>query len=414
MKVLPYKPLLLLVLFSSCVESVELEEQESPSLLVIEASLTDELKTQNVRLTRSFSFETDSVPAETRAQVTVETDLGETYVFQHSGEGTYLSNREFAVQPERSYVLVVATPDGTIYRSTPEKLAGTASITDLYAVREPNQNGTDGVFIYLDGTPESEGANYYRYEYEETYKIVAPDWTTRDFLLTDYDPCPSPIEYNLEIVPRMEEQQTCYATVPSTRVLQNDVTTLAQPEVLQYPVRFLGATDFMIRNRYSILVRQYVHSAEAYSYFQSLNDFSASESVFNSVQPGFLTGNIEAVNEDQAPVIGFFEVASVVEERLFFSFEDIFPDLEMPPYITNCVPTSSPEAHASFCFPPAGGNPCPESIVELVNKGEISYISPNDTQPLLGACPGPFIYVRRECGDCTVLGSNVVPEFWIE
>jgi len=399
------------MLFFSCVETVELEEQNTPDLLVIEASLTDELKTQQVRLTRSFGFETDSVPPETQAQVIVETNQGETFAFRHTGDGVYVSNSEFAVVPGRTYELVIAAADGAIYRSTPEELSGTARIDNLYAERRTNENGTDGVFIYLDGTPESEGALYYRYEYEETYKIIAPEWTSRDFLLTNYDPCPSPIEYTLEIVPRTEEQQTCYKTVLSTRVLQNDVTTLANPEILRYPVRFLGATDFMISHRYSILVRQFVQSAQAFSYFQSLNDFSASESVFNSVQPGFLSGNIEAVNRSEAPVIGFFEVASVREERLFFNFEDLFPELEKPPFVTNCVPTSSPEAHSSFCEP-LPPNPCPQSIVELVDQGLISYISPNDEG--LGTCPGTYAYVRRECGDCTVLGSNEVPEFWID
>lgn len=421
MKVLRYIATLFIVLLGSCVESVELEEQDTPSLLVIEASLTDEMKIQQVRLTRSFGFEADSVPPETRAQVTVETDIGETYNFGHTGDGTYSSDREFAVVPERTYELVIATPDGTVYRSTSEKLPGEARIDNLYAERGLNENLTDGVFIYLDGTPQSEGAKYYRYEYEETYKIIAPDYSSYDFLLTDYNPCtPTPeIEYTLEIVPRTDDQRVCYNTVPSNRVLQNDVTTLAEPSIQRYPIRFLGATDFMISHRYSILVRQYVQSAEAYSYFQSLNDFSASESVFNSVQPGFLTGNIEASGVANAPVIGYFEVTSVSEKRLFFNFEELFPDLEMPPYVNACEWHSSPLDHISYCvdcvlYPGAcaASSSCPQSIVENVDQGLIAYIDLNEIG--IGTCPGPYIYVDRVCGDCTELGSNIVPEFWIE
>jgi hypothetical protein len=300
-------------------------------------------------------------------------------------------------------------------------LPGIARIDDLYAERALNDNGTDGVFVYLDGTPQSDGANYYRYEYEETYKIIAPDYSSYDFLLTDYNPCtPTPqIEYTLEIVPRTEDQQVCYNTVPSTMVLQNDVTTLSEPSIQRYPVRFLGATDFMISHRYSILVRQYVQSAEAFSYFQSLNDFSASESVFNSVQPGFLTGNIEASGAANAPVIGFFEVASVSEQRLFFNFEDLFPDLELPPYVNACEWHSSPLEHLSYCidcvlYPEAcaAANPCPQSILENVDQGLIAYIDINEIG--IGTCPGPYIYVDRVCGDCTELGSTEVPDFWIE
>ena len=414
---------LFILLLSACVESVEIEEQETPSLLVVEASLTDEFKTQHVRLTRSFGFETDTVPTETRALVSVETGQGETYSFSPSADGTYSSDRQFAIVPGSTYELVISTPDGTVYRSDPEELVGTARIENLYPIREANTNGTDGVSIYLDSAPQEGDPTFYRYEYEETYKIIAPNYSSFDFRLTNYNPCtPTPeIEYTLEIVPRTEEQQVCYNTVPSSSVIQNDATTLSTPNIRRFPVRFLGATDFMIRDRYSILVRQYVQSPAAFSYFQVLEQFSSSESIFNSVQPGFLNGNIRAVGTVEAPVIGFFEVSSVSERRLFFNFEDVFPDLEQPPYVTNCGFHSSPEAHLSFCidcslFPPgmcpSPGGTCPQSIVELVALDKISYVDDNAVG--IGTCPGPYIYVERVCGDCTVLGSNIVPEFWIE
>lgn len=407
----------------SCVEEVEIEQQEAPSLLVVEATLTDEVKTQQVRLTRSFQFENDSIPPETGASVSIQVEGGQTVNFRHTGEGVYLSEREFAAEAGNVYRLEISTPDGTVYRSDPEQLPATATIEDLYPVREPNQNGTDGVFIYLDSSPGQGDPTFYRYEYEETYKIVAPNYSTFDFQLTDYNPCtPTPeIEYTLEIVPRTEEQQVCYKTVPSSSVIQNDATTFTTPNIRRFPVRFLGSTDFPIRERYSILVRQYVQSSAAFSYFQTLERFSSSESIFNNVQPGFLNGNIRGVTAVDAPVIGFFEVASVSEQRLFFNFEEVFPDLEKPPYITGCDPHSSPEAHLSFCidcslFPPgqcpSDSSGCPQSIVELVAEGRIAYLDVNELG--IGTCPGPYIYVDRECGDCTVLGSNVVPEFWIE
>ena len=414
MKKFAYISFLSVIWLFSCVEEVEIEQQQAPSLLVVEATLTNELKTHQVRLTRSFEFGTDSVPPETRAQVSIQIGGGQTVNFRHAGNGIYLSDREFAAEPGTSYELQISAPDGTVYRSEQEELPGTARIDNLYPVREANQNGTDGVFIYLDGSPGAGDPKYYRYEYEETYKIVAPNWTARDFLLTDYDPCALPsITYNLEIVPRTEEQQVCYQSVPSSRVLLNDATTLSTPNIQRFPVRFLSSTDFMIRERYSILVRQYVQSSAAFSYFQSLEQFSSSEDIFNNVQPGFLSGNIQSTGSVDAPVIGFFEVASVSEQRLFFSFDEVFPDLEQPPYITDCLLTSALEGHISYCFEgDPGPNPCPESIVERVNKGTIAYVDINEIG--LGTCPGPYIFVQRECGDCTELGSNEVPEFWIE
>lgn len=423
MKKFPWIASLSLCWLFSCVEEVEIEQQEAPSLLVVEATLTDEVKTQQVRLTRSFQFGQDSIPPETGARVSIQAEGGQTVDFRHTGDGVYVSEREFAAEAGTSYELQIITPDGTEYKSDPEQLPGTAAIEDLYPIREPNQNGTDGVFIYLDSSPVQGNPTYYRYEYDETYKIVAPNYSSFDFLLTDYNPCtPTPeIEYTLEIVPRAEQQQVCYQTVPSSRVIQNDATTLSAPNIRRFPVRFLGATDFMIRERYSILVRQYVQSSDAFSYFQTLERFSSSETIFNNVQPGFLSGNVRGVTVADAPVIGFFEVASVSERRLFFNFDEVFPGEEQPPYIANCDLHSSPEAHLSFCidcslFPPGqcpfDSSGCPQSIVELVDRGRIAYVDVNTIG--IGTCPGPYIYVDRVCGDCTVLGSNEVPEFWID
>ena len=380
----------------SCVEEVEIQQQETPALLVVEATLTDEVRTQSVRLTRAFPFGQDSIPAETGARVSIRTEGGQTVNFRHTGDGIYLSDREFAAESDTAYELQIITPDGTVYSSDPERLPGTAVIDDLYPVREPNQNGTDGVFIYLDSSPGQGNPTYYRYEYEETYKIVAPNYSPLDFLLVDN---------MVSIVPRTEEQEVCYQTVPSSSVIQNDVTTLASPNIRRFPVRFLGATDFMIRERYSILVRQYVQSSPAFSYFQALKQFSSSETIFNNVQPGFLNGNIRAGTAADAPVIGYFELASVSERRMFFNFEEVFPELESPPYIVNCVPASSQVENDDI-------TQCPASVLELVRLGEIAYVGINTDS--IGSCPGPWVYVRRVCGDCTELGSNEVPEFWID
>ncbi|UCE68195.1 MAG: DUF4249 domain-containing protein [Flavobacteriaceae bacterium] len=421
MKYLIYMASLVSLLLVSCVEEVAIEPQQASSLLVVQATLTDEVRTHQVRLTRSYQFGEDSIPPETRAEVSIKIEGGQTVNFRHTGEGIYVSERAFAAEAGTSYELQIITPEGTVYRSDPEQLPGTAVIEDLYPIRETNQNGTDGVSIYLDSSPGKGNPAYYRYEYEETYKIIAPNYSSFDFLLTDYNPCtPTPeIEYTLEIAPRTEEQQICYQTAASSSVIQNDATTLTSPTIRRFPVRFLGATDFMIRERYSILVRQYVQTAAAYSFFQSLEDFSSSENIFNTVQPGFLNGNITAAGSGDPGVIGFFEVASVSERRLFFNFEEVFPDLERPPYITNCGFHSSPEAHLSFCidcsvYPDfcVDSGDCPQSIVELVALGLIAYVDINEVG--IGTCPGPYIYVDRECGDCTVLGSNEVPEFWIE
>lgn len=401
---------------SGCVEPFEFQTETFQDALVIEASLTNEIKRHQVVLSRAVRFE-DSINApERNAQVRLLDEMQNTYEFSESEPGTYVSNTEFAAQKGVGYTLAIETTDGTVYRSKTERFESESEIQEIYAERETNDQGEDGIFVYADSFDSSGQSLYHRYEYEETYKIIAPNWSPLAFELTNYEPC-NPnrddprIIYDLEIVRRTQEEQTCYNTVASQDIIQASAAGLSETRVQRFPVRFIPGTDFILTHRYSILVKQYVQSADAFSYYQSLENFSSSTSVFTEIQPGLLEGNIEAENNADKLVLGYFEVASVSEKRLFFGFRDFYPDEPFPLYVMNCVPFSAPLEHISYCFQGMVGNPCPESLIEGMARGAISYFDVNTSDI---ECQGPYTVVQRECGDCTALGSNIVPDFWEE
>jgi hypothetical protein len=173
-------------------------------------------------------------------------------------------------------------------------------------------------------------------------------------------------------------------------------------------VRFINRDNYIITHRYSILVRQLVQSPEAYTFFETLNDFSGSESLFSETQPGFLQGNVYSSDNPDEKVLGYFDVASVSQQRIFFDYEDFFPGEPLPPYVDNCTP------FAPNIFGVTSG-PVPEEFIPCVLKpmvelGLVSYLRDNKDE-IEG---GPYIVVPRVCGDCTELGSNQIPEFWTE
>lgn len=413
------KYLILLVGFGlllGCVEPFDFQTETFQDALVIEASLTDEMKRHEVLLSRAVRFEEESGAPERNALVRIVDDMGNAYEFGESEPGSYRSNSAFAAQRGVAYTLIIETADGTVYRSRPEHFDAEAEIQDIYAERGANDQGEDGIFVYADSFDSAGEALYYRYEYEETYKIIAPFWTPVDFQLTNYEPCnPDPLDpsifFDLEIVPREQEEQVCYNTVASLDIIQASAASLSERRIERFPVRFIPGDDFVLTHRYSILVKQFVQSADAFSYYQSLDNFSSSTSVFNEIQPGLLEGNIAAENDGDKIVLGYFEVASVSEARIFFGFRDFYPDAPFPLYITNCNPFSAPLEHISYCFSGLVGNPCPESLVERMARDAITYVDLNTSEV---QCQGPYTVVRRECGDCTALGSNVVPDFWEE
>ncbi|KAG1648089.1 hypothetical protein GQR58_030102 [Nymphon striatum] len=387
---------------------VGFETETFENALVIQAFLSNENKQHQVLLSRAIRFEESIAAPERNAQVIIRDDAQNEFSFQEIEPGTYESNITFAAIKGMKYTLEVLTTNGTKYISEPESFESESKVTNVYAERGTNANGESGLNIYVDGVDPSGSSNYYRYEYEETYKIIAPDWTSAEFKLSNYEPCnPDPddprIIYDLEVVPREEEQQVCYKTVASQNIIQNSSANLSASEVERFPVRFIPDGDFVLSHRYSINVKQFVQSANAFSYYQNLENFSSSSTVFSEIQPGFLSGNIKAEIESDNKVLGYFEVASVSEQRLFFDYRDFYPEEPLPLYVNKCVPFTAPLEHVSYCFRgPIGGDPCAQSLIERINIDLISYVDLNEGGEM---CSGPYLVVARECGDCTELGQ---------
>ncbi len=426
-------PLLLLILLLGCVEELPLEElpdNDGAGLLVVEAVLTDQLKTQEVLLSRSSSRvdletdttfvpllptlrgERDSVDWEQGARIVLRGGDGSQYDFTEALPGQYLSNSQFALSQGVDYELEIAT-GGQNYRSDPLRIAGVATVANVRAERMINDFGVEGIQIYADAIPGSGSASRLRYTYEETYKIIAPRWNELEFELTNYDPCALPvITYDLELIRREIERQVCYNTRPSDRIIQPQATSGSAGALTRQPIRFIPRDDFIITHRYSILVRQLVQSADAFGYYETLNNFSESQSLFSQIQPGALTANVTRTDGADEIVLGYVEAANASEQRIFFDYADFFPGEAPPPFPFFCGDRSAPDAHRSRCASGPFGGGCPLSLVENIDLDLITFTGINGEG--IGSCPGTYTFVPKVCGDCRTLGDNVVPDFWEE
>nr|WP_273569108.1 DUF4249 family protein [Maribacter sp. Hal144] len=208
-----------------------------------------------------------------------------------------------------------------------------------------------------------------------------------------------------------DEQRVCYQTKPSEEIIQATTVGLQENRILRNPVRFIDRSNFIISHRYSILVKQYVQSVEAYNYYNTLKSFSNSESVFSEVQPGFLEGNIKSASATGQNALGYFEVASVSQQRIYFDYEDLFPGEPLPVYPISCVPTVRSISHRSYCDPGPGATLSPLSLIESIHGELVAYYS---TQVDSNGGLSSATTVPRACGDCTLFGSDEVPDFWIE
>jgi hypothetical protein len=382
----------------SCVEEIEIQEQlEFEDLIVIEATVTNELKKHRIFVTRTFKFGDDGPLPETQAAVKIDAG-GEIFNFSEDTPGVYLSEIEFKAEAGIDYQLFVQTQDGRDYSTNKIRLTQTSQIDNAFPERQVNSIGTEILSVVVESFDPSRQSNYYRYEYEETYKIIAPDWVPDDFIILKD-------EFGNELatpgfVPRPIEDKVCYNTVVSNDIIQTSTTDLNEDRVSKFSVRNILATDPIISHRYSILIRQYVQSLEAYSYYNLLDQLSGEGNLLAQIQPGFINSNIFSLDDRDEKVLGFFEVASVSQKRIFFNYDDLFPGEDLPPYFRSCRPSAPFIATES-------GTPLKDGI----QAGIIVYYEDNENQ---GPNEGPFWVVPTACGNCTELGTSEVPEFWEE
>jgi hypothetical protein len=382
----------ILLLLVNCVEPVDIKTITYENYLVVEAIITNENKNHQIRLSRTFEIDSNTPAPETGATVQVISDTA-TYNFIETSNGNYVSNVAFSAEEGEIYQLNITTKDGNSYSYSQEILTALSQIEKLTTEIETSTEGLKGVSIIVHSFNPNNDANYYRYQYEETQKISPPFWSNEELVVIS--------DGKVEVVTRTINNKDCYKTTSSTEILLTNTKTLLEDRV-QFPVRFILDTDFIISNRYSILVKQYVQSFAVYNYYNTLKKLSSSESVFNQSQPGFIAGNIRSEKDKNENVIGYFEVSSVSKKRIFFSYNDIFPN-------KNSVFPSSCDFVAPIFYDAFSKL---YTLTDLIKAGTHSYFKENNTgSPYL---EGKYLLVPKICGDCTVLGSNIKPNFWVD
>ena len=381
-----------------CTEPYEIETVDFESVLVVESTITDELKPQIVRLSKTSTLENPGILFETNATVVVNSSLGNSYAFSWDNDNNYyISNSPFRAEANINYTLNITTQNGKQYTSTAVNLPPAVEMSEVYAERVVNTaDDKDGAQVLVNTEDPTGRAKYFRYEYEETYKIVAPFPSPYYVEIVNYDPDRG--TYEVVYTPR-EIEEICYSTEYSTGIVQTSTTELNENRVFRFPIKYLAKTDAKIQTRYSILVKQYVQSVEAFTFYKIVKELGSVESLLSQSQPGYVAGNITAEANTSEKVLGFFEVSSMTSKRIYFNYEDV--GLEKPPFFVDCevlqldyndatVLDDDPDERAAF--------------YQLVSYDDYQLLSANSR--------GIYRIVQPECSVCTYFSSNVRPDFW--
>jgi hypothetical protein len=121
----------------------------------------------------------------------------------------------------------------------------------------------------------------------------------------------------ISVFPQPDSFYTCYNNDINTGIFTVDLSKLSTPEVSNFPLNYVNTNTRRLSIKYSLLVKQYTMTIEAYNYYSKLNDINSQQGTLYAQQPYQLKGNVKNVLNDEESLLGFFFVAGMDEKRIF-------------------------------------------------------------------------------------------------
>lgn len=384
----------LVVLGSSCVEPFGVRSLGFDKAVVVEGRLTNEKKVHYVKLSYTRPVDEDENAPITNAVVWVSGSDGSKIEFIESEPGYYTCGAEIAGVEGLTYQLFFVTSDDRHYQSHPQELIASPpidSIYQMYAEKAGSISGDvkKGIQFYIDSHGENTKGRFYKYEWEETYEVYAQYPSYYEFV-ADLD----------TVVARTDEASPCYASGKSRSIILGTTANLVDNRLSRIPVRYITSETDHLRTVYSILVRQFVISSEAYGYYKDILENNNNNSSLFEKQLGAVVGNIKSVEDTEETVLGFFEVSGVSQKRAFFKYEDFDPRFPWPEEQYPC-----PSRHRIDT---------PDSLHYYVTGRGYGIISAEYMDDFVtGKRLFSATLAPRYCTDCRFRGPATKPDFWI-
>ena len=348
--------------------------QADIKLLVIDGTLINSIDSPSVftlSRTKKLTDTTFSSSPETGAKVSVEGSTGEIFDFTEQPNGIYKADH-IILNPANKYRLKVSTGGGDQYLSDYVEVKQAPPID---SVTWQQQND---VTIYVNSHDPLNNTRYYKWDFIETWQYSTP-------LDAELSQNNGVIFY----VDSTNQTHTCWNTSNSNEILVGTSVALSQDVISKAPIAIVTQNSEKISIRYSILVKQYALTEQAYQYLVVLKKNTENLGSIFDAQPTQLTGNIFCVNNPSQVAIGFFSASSVQQKRLFITKNEV-TDWE---YIYT-------------------GRECDILIIPGSPFSPYDYPDPEYAPYYFSGGTSLFI-TRKPCVDCRVEGGiNKKPAFW--
>lgn len=323
----------------------------------------------------------DSLPPdpEPGATVSIESENGSTFSLLSQGQGKYATGN-LTLQPGTNYRLKINTTDGAIYQSEYVSIKQTPPI-DSVSWKQNLDSPNKSVTIFAHTHDPQNKTHFYRWDYVETWEYTSP---LQGFVSLD-------AQNLIFYTDSTTQTNTCWGTTVSPNISTASSETLGQDLISYQPIEEVPQNDERMGIKYSINVKQYALTKEAYSYWTIVNKSSQQTGSIFDPQPAQLKGNLHCLNHPELPVIGFVSASYITEKRIFIKNQDL----------VDWHYSNNPGSVCKIFFWPT--NPVDFRIFSFPDTSyQPYYFSGTNT-----------LVAKKECLDCRRRGgTNQKPSFW--
>ncbi len=311
---------------------------------------------------------------ELSAGVSIESGTGVSYGLTSLGNGIY-GTAPIIFNPSLKYKLRISTAGGGLYESDLVDVKPTPAIDSVSWVRD------SGITISVNTKDVTNNTRYYRWAYEET-------WEHQAFYEALYK-----FDYLTNLVSYRDSTEMtfqCYSNDISKDIIIGTSSNLSQDQISNQRITIIPKASEKVFFKYSILVKQYALTKEAFEYWQILKKNAKDLGSIFGNQPSKLIGNIKCISNPKEPVIGFVSISSEVRKRIFI-------------YRADLSDWGGSSSYASQCK------------VQITPPDSLSYYLQNDRQLTIAysITGGGFAMAKEICTNCTLNGgSTTKPSFW--
>lgn len=307
---------ILLLLLDSCVEPFSPPEVNSDvQYLVVDGFLNIGSDSSRISLSHTQNATaSEAVLNETNAVITAEEENGEIYSFTEQGNGSYiLPPQNFKIASK--YRLHIKTKNGKEYLSDYVEVKNTPPI-DSVAYRYDGRQ--DGVTMFVNTHDASNQTRFYRWKFEETWEYRSAFYSSLEVV-------------DKNIISRRGEINTCWRTIKSGNILLGSTIKLSQDIIRDVPLTTVPVSSNKLYVKYSLLVKQYGLTQDAFEYWTSLAKTTEGTGSLFDPLPSQVTGNIKSTTNAKELVFGYFS-ASVEQKKRIFATPGLgtFPRCPMP------------------------------------------------------------------------------------